>query len=370
MRRSPSTPPPDPEASRARIRAAEEQARNDLLAADCTPCYPADLDFPVHNVSNKYDALAYYQSFGNQVALLSSQLNDWEAFRDYQNRVRRYYIQRKSFGVHEEKVRDRRRKHGLEGDAFLDFNLDTQSQLQNWIEFQHYHFGLYDEQEENIQNEKKMLETARKKMETDASDTGINVKHIGMRITYEESKIQKHNKMLRWIEQQRITKANEENMPRNADQPTSVFTTTFPKSRRKNQKSRSFLDPIRSAVSKQPATKRKNVRFLKRPAPQSQSTGCASLYSNSNALNFRRSKRILELEMKASRHEKRRTPLGRLRPQKVTKIAKIAPKSDVTTAAKPDLQSIGRCNRSAGFQNTRCGRQLKRPQRLGFDLVT
>lgn len=371
-RHSSITPPPDHEANIARARGLEAQARNDLLAAGCTPCYPVDLDFPVQNVSNKYDALAYYQSLGGTgLVPLRAQLSDWNGFCKYQSEVRRYYLQRKSFGTFEEKVRNRRRRHGYEGDASFDPNPEIQSQLQNWIEFQNYHLELYERLESDLQNKKKALEAARKKLEIGATeDADMGVEIFQGRVEVDETKIRQYKKLLRWIEQQRMTRVTKSTAriyaPRNGHRANSTTAPTFPRCRKRIKTSSSPLDPVRSAVSKQPSIKRKSWRLSKLGALQSQSARYATL--NSKVPDPRRSKRIPELEAKASRHGKGRMPLRPFRPQKVSKAARTTTKANVPAAVKAKLQLTDWSNRSASeVKKTRSGRQTRRPKRLGFD---
>ena len=91
------------------------------------------------NVPEEYKAVSYFPVIGRVTQLL-----DWEAFREYQMRVRQLYLPRNIFPKFLEIARDRRRRHGLEGDVFLHPEPGLQSQLQNWIEFQNYHIELHE----------------------------------------------------------------------------------------------------------------------------------------------------------------------------------------------------------------------------------
>ena len=69
--------------------------------------------------------------------VLRAQLSDWKRFRLFQRNVRARY-QHKPFSSFEDEVRERRQRHGLDGSVSLLLDLNQQSQLQNWIEFQNY----------------------------------------------------------------------------------------------------------------------------------------------------------------------------------------------------------------------------------------
>ena len=312
---------------------------------------------------------------------LKAQLSDWKYFCKYQSQVRLHYLRRKTFGAFEEKVRDRRRRHGLEGDASLDPDPEKQSRLQNWIEFQNYHLELYENLERDTTHDREVLEAARKKTETVASeDTDVGVETFQWRVEVDESKMRQYSKLLRWIEQQRIVRAAEQATPihatRSRDRPRGMPTLTSPGRRKGNQKSRSALDPVRAAVSKKSSTKRRSVRPSKQDVPRSQSAGYATVDLNSNAPEPRRSKRIPELRVKASPHGKESTPLRPFRPRKVTKSAKNTPKGKVSAAINAKQQSTVRSDRQKATQRstsevekTSSERQTKRSGRLGFDSV-
>jgi hypothetical protein len=115
----------------------------------------------VDNVSDEYGALLYYQSLaGTRLVPLKAQLSDWENFCKYQRDVRRYYLRRKTFVAFNEKVRERRRRHGLEGDASLDPDPETQTPLQNWTEFQNFHLELYESLERKTTDDRTVLDAA------------------------------------------------------------------------------------------------------------------------------------------------------------------------------------------------------------------
>src|SRR5438045_9017631 len=58
--------------------------------------------------------------------VLRAQLSGWQKFRAFQRRIRAYY-RNKSFSVFVDKVRERRRRHKVDGDVRLLFTLEQQA---------------------------------------------------------------------------------------------------------------------------------------------------------------------------------------------------------------------------------------------------
>ncbi|MCJ1463052.1 hypothetical protein MMC07_001656 [Pseudocyphellaria aurata] len=107
-----STPPPDYEGNRIRQLKLEKQARKDLIDDGCPPCYPADLELSSDDVPAQYEKVVSYWSPqpGVRILVLNAQLSDWRNFRDYQQRIRRYHLPRKTFQKYQQQVYDRRRR--------------------------------------------------------------------------------------------------------------------------------------------------------------------------------------------------------------------------------------------------------------------
>lgn len=83
--------------------------------------------------------------------MLCAQLSDWEKFRGYQATCRQRFQQ----GLFsEDAIRRRRRKYGVQGDILLQPDPKQQNRLQNWVEFQDYHFWVH----ETIEEESLILE--------------------------------------------------------------------------------------------------------------------------------------------------------------------------------------------------------------------
>ncbi|KAK3174020.1 hypothetical protein OEA41_001264 [Lepraria neglecta] len=213
-RQSPITPPPDHTANIARARELDERSRKALLDAGCPPCCPPDLDFPLRNIPEKYEVISYWQSLPETgLVVLTAQLSDWTNSCDFQKRNRRYYIPRGTFPKFVDRVRDRRRRHGLEGDVYLLPDPEQQSRLQNWIEFQNYHLDLHEDEERKIKDETDELDTTRKRI----GNLGETISILEGSVKYGKKKLEEHRKMLYWIEQQRKEMV--------AEQAASIHTT-------------------------------------------------------------------------------------------------------------------------------------------------
>lgn len=199
---------PDPEAEEARAREREQQARNDLVEAGSPPGYPTDFEFPLCNVPEKcpeYEVISYWRSLPRTSRLvLSTQLEDWKAFCDYQKSIRRYYSTQKSFPRFQERVRNGRRRHRLEGDVCLHADPE-QSGLENWMEFQNFHLEIHDGYETDIKVNREKADAERNRVETGASGLtdGEVLEHLQPTAMVSESRLQRPDKLLRLIKQQR-----------------------------------------------------------------------------------------------------------------------------------------------------------------------
>lgn len=339
----------------------------------------------MQTVPEEYEALPYYLSLDDAgLVPLRVQLSDWEDFRDYQKRVRRFYLQRKTLGDFEEQVRDRRRRHNLEEHVSLCPEVENQTRSQNMIEFQNYHLDRYERLKDVITTDRSALVAARKALETDASeDTEAEVEDLQWKVEDGESKVQRYEKLLRWIEQQRITISIEQASPSHdngsSDQPTSTPTPTSPGRRKKKEKPCTPLRPVRSAVSKKPTAKRWSLRSTRRDAPQAVETASTDknvprrqqmLESQVEAASPVKTSTLLRPSRKGAKTAKEVTPLRPLHPQKVTKTAKNAPKGEASATIKAVILSNGRLKRprgvpecASGVEKRRSGRKVKRPER-------
>jgi hypothetical protein len=288
-------------------------------------------------------------------------------------RVRRYYLQQNIFPKFLKRARDRRRRHGLEGDVFLLPDPGQQSQLESWIEFQNYHIEPHEGYEKDLQGKTEELDSARKKLETSFLEDPEVVGFLESGVKNRESKLEEHDKILRWIEQQRKAMVTEQatslQASRDHDRPRILSTP-----RRKTDKNgRSPLGPVRTAVSKQPPLKRRSSRL------QKSNTAQVANNATADSNEPRGSTRLAGVGDKSSRRGKDNTPLRPFHPQKVAKPAKNAHTHkgkhsvNVNNNAKPGPQPKGWSKRrrapeqsASEVMNTHSGRVSRRPERLGF----
>ncbi|KAK2591044.1 hypothetical protein QQS21_011276 [Conoideocrella luteorostrata] len=154
------TPPLDPEEEAEEVRMREAEARKDLLEDGCPPCYPDNLELPLRPpFPAECEAMIYYwtPSASPSDVPLCAQREDWRKFRLLQKRNRRRY---KVFSDYEVEVRDRRRRHGLDGDVRLTAELERQGPLERWIEFQDYQLQRLEELEKKCDSLKEKLSKA------------------------------------------------------------------------------------------------------------------------------------------------------------------------------------------------------------------
>ena len=153
-----------------------------------------------------------------------------------------------------DKVRDRRRRHQLQGDVCLLPDLKKINPLANWIEFQNYHLELHEGKEMEIKDEREKSDIARKTLESPGFEEPEVMGFLEGRVKYDERKLEEHSKMLRWIEQQRRVMVAERAASiystGDHDRPRSMPLPTSSGRRKRNQKSPAPLGLVRSAISK------------------------------------------------------------------------------------------------------------------------
>lgn len=180
------TPPPDPEEDAEECRILEAQARQDLENDGCPPCYPPELDVPVRDPPEELRQIIEYwrsRTSGDDV-VLCAQRSDWRRFREWQQRVRLRYRNR-PFSTFLDNVRERRQRHGLDGDVELLLDWQQQSREQTWIEFQDYHLRLHESQ-------------------TMERDELRETRLAPLRLEYAERTLRQHEVLMSWIEQRRV----------------------------------------------------------------------------------------------------------------------------------------------------------------------
>ncbi len=134
--------------------------------------------------------------------VLRAQLSDWERFRKFQRKVRRYY-QHRSFSDLDEKVRERRRRHQLEGDVCQRFDPGQQSGLENWVEFRDYHLHYHERLEKKRDGLKEELDVAGKGVEGTENDEDDRTA-IQEILKATKRQLERHKNLLQWIEQERL----------------------------------------------------------------------------------------------------------------------------------------------------------------------
>lgn len=370
---APTTPPPDLEADKEQFRLLEEQAREDLEKDGCPPYYSADPTFLVQDSSAQHkETMPYWEVFPTtEGGVFCAQRKDWKAFRKFQEKNRRHYLQLKTFTEFENKVRERRRKHQLDGDVCLHSDPTQQGLLETWIEFQDYHLQIHDGLEKEAQIEREKLDTARTKLErADSSEAGHAALHVE---TYEvrwasaRSKLKSHGEiLLRWIEQHRIvmvaTKSISANDTGSRDDEVDTIQRAPARHRQKRKpKARSLLSPVQSGVSK-PAPQKRSPRRQKPEVPQEAENVPADLGTSQISISC-----MPNLRESKSRSAKNKMPLRPFRPQKVTKTAKKA----FEVESPKDIEANLPARRSAQQHpskvfKTRSGRKSRRPEQLGF----
>ncbi|KAI9670780.1 MAG: hypothetical protein M1817_003891 [Caeruleum heppii] len=115
-----------------------------LIEEGGIPSHPVDLGVSVLEEPGEYkDIASYWERQISGSAAFCAQLQLWRKFRGYQQRMRRYFIQRDRFPEYQQSVSARRRRHGLEGDVDLREEVNQQSKMENWVEYQDYlYIGL------------------------------------------------------------------------------------------------------------------------------------------------------------------------------------------------------------------------------------
>jgi len=220
-------------------------------------------------------------------------------------RVRRYYLQQNIFPKFLKRAWDRRRRHGLKGDVFLLPDPGQQSQLESWIEFQNYHIEPHEGYEKDLQGK------------TEGLDPEV-VGFLESGVKNRESKLEEHDKILRWIEQQRKAMVTEQATSLQASRDHARPRILSTPRRKTDKNGCSPLGPVRTAVSKQPPLKRRSSRL------QKSNTAQVANNATADSNEPRGSTRLAGVGDKSSRRGKNNTPLRPFHPQKVAKPAKNA----------------------------------------------
>ena len=198
----------------------ETGARSRLVEEGCPPCYPVNLDVPtLQQYPEEYaGVISYWKSLGCEDVVLMAQLNDWERFRRYQQRIRPWMS--RNLAAYKQKIFDRRRKHGFEGDVSSHLALQSdpkqQGQMENWIEFQYNHLCKHESMEAGVQEIVEEIDDRRRQVrEVAGLQTKIAQEYrLGLEIRENwletlKRRLGSHAELLRWIEEQRLAMVKE-----------------------------------------------------------------------------------------------------------------------------------------------------------------
>lgn len=148
--------------------AREREAYNALIDDHGRPCYPIELGFDVSTSPGPYkDIVLYWQdepgaSQYTKRLVFHFQLKRWRMFRDAQQKIRSYHVQRNRFPEYQQKALERRRRHGLDGNVELLVDRDKQSLLVDWMEYQDYEYQKYEDLEKDFNEAQVQLESRQK----------------------------------------------------------------------------------------------------------------------------------------------------------------------------------------------------------------
>ncbi|KAI9772281.1 MAG: hypothetical protein M1840_001030 [Geoglossum simile] len=152
------TPPPD---SPTEI---ERESYDTLVQEGGRPSHPIHLGFDVLSNPGEYkDIISYWDCIpGTGRLLYLTQLNVWRKFCERQRKIRQHY--QNKFPDYQQKVRERRRRHGLEGDVELHRERDRQSRLDNWMEYQDYQYQFLERKEKDVEQAQEKLNSAQEEL--------------------------------------------------------------------------------------------------------------------------------------------------------------------------------------------------------------
>ena len=365
------TPPLDEEEENEESRVLEAQAREELENEGCPPCYPLDLDIPLRNPPEKYQAIiGYWKSFpGTYEVVLCAQRTNWRKFRAYQLRTRDRYRD-KSFTKFVDEVCERRRRHALGGDVRLLLDPKQQSRLENWIEFQNYHLRNHEQDERKRDELKNELNDAQKKAKdthTAASERAARDAQALRRILENaERDLERHKVLLQWIEQERRvmdpgfpTPVNEDN--NNHDTAPKVVRSTSTRSRHKSRTETSaVLGKVRVSKTK---PKKWKTQTQKPKAPEFKATIQDSDAIPQSSIPQTPKRR----ETKPRRAEEER-PLRPVRPRRVSKANRFADAS-AKSLSGTQLPGAGQ-TRSPGGARSKRRPASQRPQPACENVMT
>lgn len=203
------TPPPDEEEELEECRVLEAEARRILENEGCPHCYPPDLAIPLKTPPETYQTIIHYWQSDSSTdgVVLCAELKDWRQFRGAQRRDRARY-RNKPFKNLVDEVCERRRRHGLDGDVHLLFDLERQEPLGNWLEYQNYSLKRLERFERDRDELKNKLAYLQKNSEDAATSipekAAWDLEAFRRLLNHAEWELDRHKILLHWIEQQRL----------------------------------------------------------------------------------------------------------------------------------------------------------------------
>lgn len=360
---STETPPPDPPEIQLQVNIEREaQARKTLEEDGCVPCYAVGLDCPPpEDVGTSQGVISYFKKYGDGKRVLESQLRNWEKFRNFQARNRRYFLPRNTFAVFEESVRARRRKYKLKGDASLDPDPKEQRPLDNWMEFQDYHLMIREELEQKVKKDKETLISTQREadgMEDPPSKMLNDIRVYSYRIDRDSNKRKRQEPLLEWIEQQRLIMVADGDGDERAGKDHGYQCESH--------------DGIQDASHPQDDAKKRTATSLIPVLPQvaKKVTQLRNLRPRTQIIKH-------EADHVASKRPvpKSPTPEPRLcttkRQRTVNELpSPVTPKREAKAAKHSENENRNRLNRfqpsTSLLTKTRAGRISKKPEKLGF----
>ncbi|KAK5709202.1 hypothetical protein LTR17_019975 [Elasticomyces elasticus] len=190
------TPPLDPN----EYLAAETAARTELEIDGSIPCYPdnifpPDLEHPFREVPEEYRDIIHFWTRSDAPGYgrpALAQLQDWKKWRWTQAHIRRKY-EHEAFDHFVDAVRRRRRQFGVTGEVQLKHDVAQQNQLDNFLEYQDFHFSHHLRLQRDLAQQEKDL---------DDQPQEVDIYHY--RILSRKQAIARHEVLLLWIERNRV----------------------------------------------------------------------------------------------------------------------------------------------------------------------
>lgn len=145
----------------------EGESHAALIKDNGRPCYPIELGLDVFDDPGQYKEVFEYWQWGrsNKRRVFSAQWCEWnKSFRYRQQRDRNVYVRCNKFHRFQDFLRERRRKHGLDGDLQLREKVAEQSPLDDWMEYQDYKLLQYEDLERRLKGAQEELVSRRKKL--------------------------------------------------------------------------------------------------------------------------------------------------------------------------------------------------------------